>query len=126
MIGAILVAHLVGDYLLQSHWMAIEKVNKWLPAIVHGVTYTLPFLLITQSIPALLVICITHIIIDHYRLAKHVSWFKNQFAPKAWRVDNLSNNGYDESVPAWMSTWLMVVTDNTMHIVINILAIFYL
>lgn len=126
MIGAILVAHLVGDYLLQSHWMAVEKVNKWFPAIVHGVTYTLPFILITHSVPALMVICITHIIIDHYRLAKHFSWFKNQFGPKRYRVANLSNNGYDENVPGWMSTWLMIITDNTLHIVINILAILYL
>lgn len=126
MIAAILVAHLVGDYLLQSHWMAVEKVNKWLPAIAHGVTYTLPFLFITQSVPALLVICITHIIIDHYRLAKHFSWFKNQFGPKGYRVKDLANNGYGEGVPAWLSTFLMIVTDNTLHILINILAVMYL
>lgn len=126
MIAAILVAHLVGDYLFQSHWMAIEKVNRWLPAVVHGVTYTIPFLFVTQSIPALLVICITHIIIDHYRLAKHVSWLKNQIGPKKYRVDNLSNNGYADGVPAWMSTWLMIITDNTLHILINIAAVMWL
>lgn len=126
LIAAILVAHLVGDYLLQSHWMAVEKVNKWLPAIVHGIVYTLPFLFITQSIPALLVIAGTHVVIDHYRLAKHISWFKNQFGPKAYRVDGLANNGYADEVPVWMSTFLMIVTDNTLHILINILAVMYL
>lgn len=126
LIAAILVAHLVGDYLLQSHWMAVEKVNKWLPAIVHGIVYTLPFLFITQSIPALLVIAGTHVVIDHYRLAKHISWFKNQFGPKNYRPKDLSNNGYAEEVPGWMSVWLMIITDNTVHILINIAAVMWL
>ncbi len=33
-----LLAHLVGDYLIQSDWMATEKVKRWWPAIVHGTT----------------------------------------------------------------------------------------
>ena len=72
--GAILLAHLVGDYLLQSHWMATEKTKHWWPALAHGITYTLPYLFITQSPLALLVIAGTHIVIDRYRLAKHLVW----------------------------------------------------
>lgn len=77
----ILLAHLLGDYILQSHWMAIEKTKRWLPAILHGVTYTIPYVLVTQAIPALLIICLTHIVIDRYRLARYVVWLKNQMAP---------------------------------------------
>jgi hypothetical protein len=51
-----LLAHLAGDYLIQSDWMATEKVKRWWPAVVHGTTYGLPFLLITQSPAALAVI----------------------------------------------------------------------
>lgn len=69
----IVLAHLVGDYVIQSHWMATEKTKHWLPAIVHGVTYTLPHALITQSPLALVVIGGTHIIIDRFRLARHVA-----------------------------------------------------
>lgn len=126
MIGKVLVAHLVGDYILQSHWMATEKVTKWLPAVVHGLTYTLPFLLITQNLWALLIICGTHIVIDRYRLAKHLSWFKNQLGPKRTRpnwADAKENAGYAKETPAWLSTWLMIITDNTLHILINIAAI---
>jgi hypothetical protein len=45
-----LLAHLAGDYLLQSDWMATQKVRRWWPAVVHGLTYLLPFLLITRSL----------------------------------------------------------------------------
>lgn len=126
MIAEVLVAHLVGDYVLQSHWMATEKVTKWFPAIVHGVVYGLPFLLITQSFWALFVIVVTHIIIDRYRLAKHISWLKNQMGPKRTRPADLSNAGYSAETPTWLSTWLMIITDNTVHILINIGAILLL
>lgn len=124
----IILAHFIGDYIIQSDWMANEKTKRWLPAVAHGITYTVPYAFITQSLPALLAIALTHIIIDHYRLAKHVSWFKNQFAPKAFRPEwaGGKHNGYAATTPVWMSTWLMIITDNTMHLIINALAIVYL
>ncbi|WP_405623677.1 hypothetical protein [Streptomyces sp. NBC_00076] len=48
--------------LIQSDWMAPEKVKRWWPAIVHGTTYGLPFLLITQSPLALAVIVATRVV----------------------------------------------------------------
>ena len=39
-----ILAHLIGDYLLQSHWMAQEKTKRSIAAAVHAVSYTLPFL----------------------------------------------------------------------------------
>jgi hypothetical protein len=48
LIASIGLAHMVGDYLIQNHWMAVEKTKRWWPAVVHGVTYGLPFLLITR------------------------------------------------------------------------------
>lgn len=123
-----LIAHLFGDYVFQTNYMALEKTSKWLPAVLHGLTYTLPFLFATHSLAALLVIGGTHIIIDRFRLARHLMWFKNQLAPKAYRPDRsaLRTTGYPESTPAWMSTWLMIVADNSVHIAINVLAIIFL
>lgn len=124
MIAEVLVAHLVGDYLLQSHWMATQKIVCWFPAIVHGVMYTLPFLFVTQHPAALAIICVTHIVIDRYRLAKHLSWLKNLMGPRpvTW-AEAKENAGYPKDTPAWLSTWLMIITDNTVHILINIAAI---
>lgn len=48
-----LLCHLVGDYILQSDWMATKKTESSWPAIVHAVTYTLLFLFLTQSWQAL-------------------------------------------------------------------------
>jgi hypothetical protein len=121
-IGAVLLAHLVGDYLLQSHWMATEKTRRWWPATVHGITYTLPFLLVTQSVLALSIIAVTHIVIDRYRLAKYVVWLKNQMAPHAFRPSH-SATGYPDEVPVWMAVWLMILADNVLHLLINVAAV---
>lgn len=122
------ILHFVGDYLIQTNWMANEKINRWIPAIVHGVTYAIPFLLLTQSIPALLVIAGTHVVIDHYRLAKHFIWAKNLLSPgrqPSWS-EAKQNAGFPKEVPVWMSTWLMVITDNTIHVLINFAALTWL
>lgn len=121
----IILAHLVGDYLLQTHWMAVEKTSRWWPAIAHGIVYTIPYIFVTQSIWALLIISITHMVIDRYRLARHFVWFKNQFAPKAHRPakSELKTTGYPAETPAWLSVWLMIVADNTIHLLINTAAI---
>lgn len=125
----ILLAHLAGDYLFQSDWMANEKTKKWWPAIAHGITYTIPYALInllpdmwgSVSIPALLVIGSTHVLIDHYRLARHVAWFKNQAAPKEYRSkwEDCQGTGYPSDKAPFMAVWLMIIADNTMHLIIN-------
>lgn len=128
MIAEVLLAHLVGDYLLQSHWMATEKTKRWWPAVVHGVTYTIPFVFITQSVWALLVIAGTHVVIDRYRLARHLVWFKNQLAPKKSRPSwvDAQATGYPSDTPPWLAVWLMIIADNVVHVLINLLAVAYL
>ena len=121
----IVLAHLAGDYLLQSHWMATCKTQRWWPAIAHGITYTLPYLLVTQSVAALAVICGTHIVIDRYRLARHVVWLKNQAAPRSMRPAHTAT-GYAEDVPPWLAVWLLIIADNTLHLIINAAAVVWL
>lgn len=115
-----LVAHAVGDYIIQSHWMATEKTKQHMAAAIHAVTYTLPFALITQSLAALAVIGGTHFLIDRYRLARFVVWFKNG----PWLPQTAT--GYQDDVPAWLSVWLLIAADNIMHVICNALAIAYL
>lgn len=113
-----LLAHLFGDYVVQSDWMASEKIKKHGPAAVHAATYTACFLPITRNWKALAVIGSTHFVIDRWRLAKHVCWAKNQVAPKEWRPWH-TPTGYSTDKPNWMSVWLLIICDNTMHITIN-------
>ena len=124
-IALTLVAHLVGDYLIQSHWMATEKTKHWWPAIAHAVTYGLPFLLVTQSPLALLVIVGTHAVIDRYRLARHIVWFKNQLAPTSHRPAHTAT-GYPDDTPPWLAFWLLILADNILHVLINVMAVVWL
>lgn len=112
-----LLAHLVGDYILQPNQIAQLKLTKWWAAAIHGVLYTLPFLLVTQSWLALSVICVTHVVIDRFRLAKYIGRMKN------W---SFKGDGYPEQTPDYMRVWLMIIVDNTIHLVINYISIKYL
>ena len=114
-----LLAHAVGDYILQSDWMANEKTKRSTAALAHVVAYALPFLFLRPSLAALAVIVGTHFVIDHWRLARFVCWLKNAPWPgaKPWR--DCTATGYPPDRPPWMSAWLLIIADNVMHVVIN-------
>lgn len=114
-----LLLHTIGDYVLQSDWMATEKTKRSLAALAHVVTYAIPFLLLTRSVPTLAVIVGTHFVIDRWRLARYVCWAKNR-AWLGWRPwAECVGTGYPADRPAWLATWLMIIVDNTMHVAIN-------
>jgi hypothetical protein len=117
------VAHAVGDYILQSDWMADNKTKSSVAAAIHAITYTLPFLFITWSPAALAVICGTHFVIDRWRLARFVVWAKNYPYPGALGWSECSATGYPPSKPPFLSIWLLIIADNIMHVVCNALAI---
>lgn len=123
-----LLAHLVGDYLLQSDWMAQEKTKQTWAAWMHAVCYTVPFLFLTSSAWALWWIMVTHFVIDRFRLARYVCWAKNWLAPREGRPlpwKDCQATGYDPSRPPWLSVWLLIIADNTLHLLCNGLALAY-
>jgi hypothetical protein len=136
-----LILHAIGDYVLQSDWMANGKTSKYGPAFAHATVYSLPFLLLTRSPIALFTIWFTHFIIDRFRLAKYVCYAKNFIAPpsavrhtgmavprllRKYEWENCSATGYPAELPPFMAIWLMIFADNTMHLAINFLSIKYL
>jgi hypothetical protein len=138
-----LILHLIGDYVTQSDWMANNKTKSVIPAAVHALVYSLPFLLLRPSALAFTVICVTHFIIDHWRLARYVVWLKNFIAPNfgvsfdcpntrggdctcPQRWENCKATGYPSELPPFMAIWLMIIADNTMHLAINYLSLRYL
>lgn len=119
-----LVAHAIGDYILQSDWMATEKTRKSVAAAFHAATYSLPFLLLTTSWTALSMVAATHFVIDRWRLARYVCWAKNFLQPtKNHPWTECSATGYHRDKPPWMSVWLMVIADNVMHVLCNAAAL---
>lgn len=133
-----LVAHAVGDYIIQSDWMADNKTKSDVAALIHAATYTLPFLLITTDALALAWILMTHFFIDRYRLSRFVNWFKNgplarveivkhkggtAYLSAEYHWKPVTATGYPETKPAFIATWLNIITDNIMHVACNGLAI---
>lgn len=115
------IAHLFGDYVVQSDWMANAKTADHLPAALHGATYAACFLPITRSPKALIVIGGTHYVIDRYRLAKYLVWARNQVAPAEHRYaySDAGMMGSAPGRPDWLSGWLGFIADNACHLLIN-------
>jgi hypothetical protein len=121
-----LLLHLIGDYITQTDWMARHKRASVNVAWIHALVYGLPFLLITQSIPALLLIIVSHALIDNYGLARYVVFAKNWLTDRSLTWAECSSTGYPPSVPQWMAVWLLIIADNTLHLCINYAAIRWL
>lgn len=112
-----LLAHLVGDYALQSQPMADRKVTDIRWALIHAATYAVPFLAITRDWRALAVIALTHALIDRYRIAaRWVAWYgTGTRATGIWSRWNVSS----DPVPPFLAVWLTIIVDNTMHLCVN-------
>jgi hypothetical protein len=124
--GDQIIAHFVGDYILQSDWMVQHKGQKWSAAFVHVVFYSLPFLFLTTDPLVLAVIAGTHMVIDRWRLARHLIWIKNWPWPGSKPWSECKETGFSPDLPKYLSTWLMIIVDNVIHILINGAALTYL
>lgn len=131
-LAAQLFCHFVGDYFLQSDWMANFKskhgAEGTLAAAMHATWYTLPFAIVSISyghmleISQLLLIAAAHFAVDRYKLAKYVIIAKNTFLnPPHQRVpaDQRSPMGFNKIVPDHIQWGVFTVIDNTLHIMIN-------
>jgi hypothetical protein len=138
------LAHLFGDYVVQTDHMARHKVatpespEGRLEAAQHALTYTACHLPVTRNWKALTVIGGTHYVIDRYRLAKYVVWARNQIAPAESRyplheagpfgqkMSPTEKDGYlykkghlIADGPDWLNGWLLFICDNSIHLAIN-------
>lgn len=124
-----LIAHLIGDYMLQSGWMANNKTKRHFPALVHALVYFLPFYLLFDPSPLAAIVMVgTHFVIDRWRLARYVAYCKEFLSPpKHWpHWDDHKETGFHKDTPAFLAVWLMIIIDNSMHLAINALALAYL
>ena len=128
------ILHLVGDYLLQNDWMAQNKASNSAICWLHCWLYSTPFHFIMPYDSAhnitlagfeqiniwspWLVIFYSHFFIDRFRLAVYWINLVN------WNWDS-TNFGYDNDKPPFMSIWLMIIIDNTFHVLFNSLCIYW-
>jgi len=117
-----LFLHLIGDYIIQNDWMALNKKLKTLKGElacqIHCILYSLPFILI-GSWEAVIAIYISHYILDRTNIVSYFLALRNG-------VDNIKNFGFSESRPFAITIWLLIITDNIFHLIFNYLALKYL
>lgn len=104
--GSLILAHLVGDYVLQNDWQAQNKTRYHVPCIVHVLLYTLAFVVIVEASGgwptwAYGAIAATHYPVDRYGLAGR--WMRNVSGQK----------GFADG----MGPWSIIVVDNTFHLI---------
>lgn len=122
-----LLIHLFSDYWLQNDWMALNKKKHFWIASIHAFIYTLPFLLLTQSFLALVVIFITHALIDGTNIVNKLNQIKNWNFNSFWVWGkNMIFDGFEPDRPPFIRVWLIIIQDNILHLIINYLAIRYL
>lgn len=61
---ALVLCHLVGDYVLQGEFIAKTKGENWYHLFVHSALYLLPFYFLLGFTPMLALIFVTHFIVD--------------------------------------------------------------
>jgi len=145
-----LLAHIFGDYFLQSDYLALNKSKRSLPCLVHVIIYTSCFLLLTLSWKALLVIGATHFILDRFHTPlKRLIWLCGHLNPtlsypeygKCDVTGYYDDSGFTTIKPTsgdgsterfhkprlfCISIWLYIIHDNFLHLLINYMALKYL
>ena len=100
--GELLVGHLIGDYLLQNDWMALNKKARSLPCLVHVTLYTMVVLACAgwlASPAAWLLVAVPHFLIDR---SQFVRWYMQAIGQAKF------------SQPP-MAPWSIIAVDNAMH-----------
>lgn len=96
-----ILAHLIGDYLLQDDWMAKGKKESWNIAVAHTLAYMIPFLFVDDiNIIKFILIAIQHLVQDR---TNFIVWF-------------MKFKGSEEFAQPPMAPWSIIITDNIFHI----------
>ena len=70
MLTKAIVAHVVGDWLFQNSWMARNKGRDMRVLIIHVLITGIPFIFIGLSVAQIILIALSHLLIDGYKLGK--------------------------------------------------------
>ena len=124
----LLLGHLVGDYLLQNEWMAMNKskntLNGWLAAFIHCLLYTVAVCLFMWNFDWywMLIVFLSHFFIDKFMLAEYyLHYIKGKglkdYVKKDQSLPKKELNRYD-ALEGGFSAFVYAVSDNTMHLVL--------
>ena len=121
----LLLGHLVGDYLLQNDWMALNKGQKsffgWWTCFIHCMVYSLTVCAFTEmSFDWFFIVFNSHFWIDHFSIADKWSKIKGNQGLGDYMASKASWVGWARTdyVTASFKSIVYVVQDNTMHLVL--------
>ena len=126
----LLLGHLVGDYLLQTSWMAINKSKYnlvgWLAALVHCIIYTLSICVLMNNYDLLWVgaVFLSHFPIDKFSLGEVWMKYIKGYSLKNFLINKSSgrfipnNSNREEIVQGGFLTFVYILTDNTIHLLL--------
>ena len=130
----LLLGHLVGDYLLQNQWMALNKSKNtwigWLSATVHCLLYTLAVCLFMWNFQFIWIIAVffSHFFIDKFGLGEVYMIYIKRCGLQDYIYDVNRNSYYQDNntgqdmLTGGFRAFVYAVTDNTMHLVLMFLA----
>lgn len=98
-----IIGHLVGDYLLQNDWMALNKKSRWWPCLVHCGLWSASVCLFAGwggIVPAVL-------------LAAH--YVQDRTGIVVWWMTKVNSQAKFAAGPC--APWSIIVVDNVWHIV---------
>lgn len=103
-LASAIVGHLVGDYLIQNDWMALNKKRAWLPCAVHCGLWTLAVCAFAGwwSAPAAVLLFVSHFAQDRTGIIM-------------WWMTKVNSQRQFASGPC--APWSIIVVDNVWHIV---------
>ncbi|WP_096203085.1 DUF3307 domain-containing protein [Bacillus sp. FJAT-45350] len=105
------IAHLIGDYLFQTSWMAMNKAKHWGALITHSFVYTLIVSVVAYigfgglSIWAILFIFLSHVFLDRRTFVQ-------------WWVSTIMQAKGKESF------WLGIIADQVFHLIVLVVALY--
>ena len=67
----LIVSHMIGDYVLQCDYIAKTKGENWYHLLVHCVLYCVPFYFFFGVDWRLLIVLVTHVVIDALKARFH-------------------------------------------------------
>lgn len=118
-----LFCHLIGDYFLQTDYIATNKKKYWQISLLHAFSYASCFVVLNISVWAFVVIFLTHWFIDGTNIVAMLNQYRNQ---DFIGCDSYGNKDGFGDRPDHIRHWLLIIQDNTLHLIINYFAIMYL
>ena len=115
LLEALLVTHILVDWIFQWKWEAMNKSKKWLPLFFHCTVYTVGFipvfLIYKISLAWLVLLFVSHVILDRRKF-------------EIWLLENFKGI-IKKDTPEAIWTMFLIVTDQILHVVILVLIVIF-